>query len=74
MAFRMYAVVYGHSHEDIAYFGDIDKAKQKLIIQSKKASVFVPILKVYTMNDQGIYIQSKEAFYVDADGYIALVS
>jgi len=64
----MYAVVYGSNWEDIMYFTDEDKAKQRLVIQSIRDNefdrYFVPILYEYNEHE-GVFYRCKTAWYID---------
>lgn len=72
---RLYALVYGNSWEDIAYFTDLEKAKRKLVIQTafyEPEVNFQPVLYEYNENARdGHLIRSKTFWHLD---HVALKS
>ena len=63
----LYAVVYGSSWEDIAYFTDIQKAKIKLVIQTLSNhydKYYPPFLNEY-VSFNGNFFRTKNKMYVD---------
>ena len=60
----MYALVYGPEWEDIVYFGDLYKAKFRLVMQTKYGcSNFRPFIQEFILED-GVYKVTNNEWYV----------
>lgn len=62
-----YAVVYGAEWEDIVYYSSFDKAKQKLVVQTRAENAinFRPFIITYTEDPTtGVYYRSKHTLTI----------
>lgn len=72
--FKMYAVVYGNSWEDIEYFSSYNKACIKLILQTLEMTTFHPLLMEYVVGDHGVMERTKNMMsIVDLSSFQNLV-
>ena len=60
----MYALIYGCEWEDVMYFGDLFKAKFRLVMQTKYGNQnFRPFIQKYIL-EEGVYKLTNNEWYI----------